>query len=105
MPERSAKMKRRIFGVHRRGWWPKGHPRPDPAMCEMILCRKPSLGVILSEAKDRVGGTSEVPASLACPSRSFASLRMTRYRLPLAELEPLPRTRPARLLALDGARI
>src|SRR3989442_10726693 len=144
MPERSAKMKRRIFGFHRRVWWPKwtpassrscswgcamrvfvscpylglcvhrvhlrplppkGHPRPDPAMCEMILCCKPSLGIILSEAKDRVGGTREAPASLAGPSRSFASLRMTRYRLPLAELEPLPRARTARLLALDGARI
>ncbi len=37
-----------------------------------------SVRVILSGAKDRVGGTSERPASFACPGRSFAPLRMTR---------------------------
>jgi protein-disulfide isomerase len=36
-----------------------------------------SIRVILSGAKDRVGGTSERPALLACPGRSFAPLRMT----------------------------
>ena len=33
--------------------------------------------VILSEAKDRVGGASVAQASLACPGRSVASLRKT----------------------------
>ena len=37
-----------------------------------------SVRVILSGAKDRVGGTSERPASLAHSGRSFAPLRMTR---------------------------
>src|SRR5438132_8252447 len=46
--------------------------------------RKITPGVILSGAKDRVGGRSEPRASLACPERSFAPLRMT------SELPPPP---------------
>jgi protein-disulfide isomerase len=53
--------------------------------------------VILSGAKDRVGGTSEHPASLACPGRSLAPLRMARAPLRMT------RGRVARAFALTLA--
>ena len=128
MPERSAKMNRRIFGFHRRVWWPKctpassrswswgcamravvsypcwgcvvhrvhlrstpqGHPELDPAVCEIaagrsVQCRR---------------------VSRTCSSSLRGSLRSaSTTALALAELEPLPRARPARLLPLDRARI
>ena len=46
--------------------------------------------VILSGAKDRLGGTSESRASLARVSRSFASLRMT-WVLAAVVLQPAAR--------------
>src|SRR6266446_6307092 len=49
--------------------------------------------VILSEAKDRVGGTSEARASLACSRRSFAPLRMTFHaRCPVSRIGQIRRT-------------
>ena len=64
--------------------------QPDPpehggggALRGWMIQATASLSGILSEAKDRVGSTSEPLASLACLSRSFASLRMTRKNVSL----------------------
>ena len=54
--------------------------------------------VILSGAKDRVGDASELRPSLACPSRSFAPLRMTLVAaLGLASACTRPRVEPGPL--------
>src|SRR5438477_78611 len=59
--------------------------------------------VILSGAKDRVGGASERRASLACLERSFAPLRMTPVlSLPLRPLGPHRPLRLHRLLRPPG---
>src|SRR6476660_9853467 len=113
MPERSAKMKRRIFGFHRRVWWPKWTPASSQSCswgCAMRVCvsylssglsvHRVHLRPRPPQGHPRAGSGGVRDGVILSPS---LSLRVT--RLPLAELEPLPGAWATRLLALDGARI
>src|SRR2546425_6267336 len=94
MPLRSAKMKRRIFGFHRRVWCPKWTPASSRS-CNWG-CVMHSLWV--SGARGRVSGAGF--QDLTPDTRHLAPVVS-----PLRELEPLPRARATRLLALHHPRV
>src|SRR5690348_16757982 len=85
-----------VHRVHLRARPPQGHPRPDPAVCDV------------GREDGKTGGREDKPSLSALRSLVLPSLGLTvlpSCELPLTELEPLPGARPTRLLALDGAGV
>src|SRR5438477_5699356 len=98
MPERSAKMNRRIFGFHRRVWCPKWTPASSRS-CNWG-CAIPTFPGF--EFRRR----SHLPRHPGAPGTQRGIKRRERYlALPFRELEPLPRAGAAGLLPLHGPRI